>query len=132
VLDGDAAAEAAYDKGFQLWNAGKYDQAITALNSFVKAYPNHRRVSWARNLAGRAQLDKGQPRAAAETLLANYRRDPKGERAQDSLFYLGQALMKLDQPSQACKAYQELEEVYGTSVRAPLKASLPASEPPVI
>lgn len=127
-LDPDTAAEAAYDKGFQLWNAGKYDQAISALNAMMKAYPDHRRVSWARNLIGRSQLDKGQPRAAAETLLANYRRDPKGERAQDSLFYLGQSLMKLGQPSQACKAYQELEEVYGTSVRAPLKASLPSAK----
>ena len=90
----------------------------------AKAYPEHRRVSWAHNLAGRALLDKGQPRAAAEALLANYRRDPKGERAQDSLFYLGQALMKLGQPGQACKAYAELEDVYGTSLRAPLRAQL--------
>ena len=87
-------------------------QAIKSLQAFTKKYPDHRRASWAYNLAGRALLDKGQPRAAAEALLANYRRDPKGERAQDSLFYLGQALMKLGQPGQACKAYAELEEVY--------------------
>jgi TolA-binding protein len=73
-------------------------------------------------------LDKGQPRAAAEALLANYRRDPKGERAQDSLFYLGQALMKLGQPSQACKAYAELEEVYSSSVRSPIKSALPGAK----
>ena len=121
-------AEVAYDKGFQLWNAGKYDAAITSLTAMAKKYPNHRRVSWAYNLAGRAMLDKGQPRAAAEALLANYRRDPKGERAQDSLFYLGQSLVKLNQPGQACKAYSELEEVYGASLRAPLKASLPAAK----
>ena len=117
-------AEAAYDKGFQLWTAGKYDASITALKAMAKAYPDHRRVSWANNLAGRALLDKGQPRAAAEALLANYRRDPKGERAQDSLFYLGQALMKLGQPGQACKAYAELEDVYGSSLRAPLRSQL--------
>ena len=121
-------AEVAYDKGFQLWNGGKYDAAITALNAMAKKYPDHRRVSWAHNLAGRAMLDKGQPRAAAEALLANYRRDPKGERAQDSLFYLGQALVKLNQPSQACKAYGELEDVYGASLRAPLKVGLPAAK----
>ena len=90
----------------------------SALDAMIKAYPDHRRVSWAHNLAGRALLDKGQPRAAAEALLANYRRDPKGERAQDSLFYLGQALMKLGQPGQACKAYAELEDVYGATLRA--------------
>ena len=120
-------AEAAYDQGYQLWTSGKYDQAIKSLQDFTKKYPDHRRASWAYNLAGRAMLDKGQPRAAAEALLANYRRDPKGERAQDSLFYLGQALMKLGQPGQACKAYEELEEVYSGNVRAPLKSALPGA-----
>jgi TolA-binding protein len=121
-------AETAYDEGFQLWNTGKYDQAIKSLQAFTKKYPDHRRTSWAYNLTGRALLDKGQPRAAAEALLANYRRDPKGERAQDSLFYLGQALVKLGQPGQACKAYEELEEVYSSSLRAPLKAALPGAK----
>ncbi len=121
-------AEAAYDEGFQLWNSGKYDQAIKSLQAFTKKYPDHRRTSWAYNLTGRALLDKGQPRAAAEALLANYRRDPKGERAQDSLFYLGQALMKLGQPGQACKAYEELEDVYSSNLRAPLKSALPGAK----
>ena len=53
--------------------------------------------------------------------LANYRGNPSGERAADSLYYLGQAVMKLGQPGQACKAYQELDAVYGTKVRAELK-----------
>jgi len=116
--------EEAYSKGFRLWRDGKYDQAITALRAFVSGFPKHRRVSFARNLIGRALLDKGQPRPAAEALLANYRNDPKGERAPDSLYYLGQALMTLNppQPSQACKAYGELEDVYGASVRPDLKA----------
>ena len=121
-------AEAAYDQGYQLWNSGKYDAAIKSLQAFAKKYPSHRRASWAHNLAGRAMLDKGQPRAAAEALLANYRRDPKGERAQDSLFYLGQALVKLGQPGQACKAYAELEEVYASSLRAPLRTALPGAK----
>ena len=120
-------AEAAYDAGYRLWLAGKYDPAIAALQKVAKDFPSHRRASWAYNLAGRAMLDKGQPRAAAEALLANYRRDPKGERAQDSLFYLGKSLVKLGQPGQACKAYSELEAVYGANVRAPLKAELPSA-----
>ena len=123
--DGDAdPAEEAYDAGYQLWKAGKYDAAIGALRAFSSAYPNHRRTSWANNLAGRAMLDKGEPRAAAEALLANYRGNPKGERAADSLYYLGQSLMKLDQASQACKAYAELDAVYGSTMRADLKKLL--------
>ena len=102
---GDSAAagpaidpgEAAYTQGFHLWEAGNYDQAIEALRSFVNDYPKHRRVSYANNLVGRALLDKGDARSAATALLANYRNNPGGDRAPDSLFYLGQALMKLGQ-----------------------------------
>ena len=115
------AAEEAYSAGFKLWEAGEHDQAIAALRAFASEYPKHRRISYANNLIGRAQLDKGDARAAAATLLNNYRSNPKGERAADSLYYLGQALMKLGQPGQACKAYAELEAVYGSKVRADLK-----------
>jgi TolA-binding protein len=123
---GDAVAdgEAAYDTGYQLWLQKRYPQAIAALRAMASDFPGHRRVSWANNLAGRALLDSGQPRAAAEALLANYRGNPKGERAADSLFYLGQALVALKQPAQACKAYAELEEVYGASIRADLQKLL--------
>ena len=129
VATGDAdPAEEAYDAGYQLWKSGKYDEAVGALRAFTSAYPKHRRTSWANNLTGRALLDKGEPRAAAEVLLANYRSNPKGERAADSLYYLGQALMELKQASQACKAYSELEAVYGETMRADLKKMLPAAK----
>ena len=129
IADGEAdPAEEAYDAGYQLWKAGKYDEAIGALRAFTSAYPKHRRTSWANNLAGRAMLDKGEPRAAAEALLANYRSNPKGERAADSLYYLGQALMELKQPGQACKAYSELEAVYGSTMRGDLKTLLPKAK----
>jgi TolA-binding protein len=115
------AGEDAYTQGFHQWEAGQYDDAIGTLRAFTTAYPKHRRVSYANNLIGRALLDKGDSRAAAEALLANYRNNPKGERAPDSLYYLGQALMKLGQPAQACKAYSELDAVYGSKVRADLR-----------
>ena len=119
--------EVAYTRGFDLWSAKKYDAAITQLRAMASSFPGHRRVSWANNLVGRALLDKGQPRAAAEALLANYRGNSKGERAADSLFYLGQSLVKLGQPSQACKAYSELQAVYGSTMREPLRKMLPAA-----
>ena len=119
--------EAAYDKGFRLWEAKKYDASIAALKAMIKAYPDDRRVSWANNLIGRALLDKGEARGAADVLLANYRTDKAGERAPDSLYYLGQASMKLGQPTQACKAYAELENTYGTTIRPALRTLLPAA-----
>ena len=113
--------EDAYTQGFRQWEAGQYDDAIGTLRAFTAAYPKHRRVSYANNLIGRSLLDKGDSRAAAEALLANYRNNPKGERAADSLYYLGQALTKLGQTGQACKAYSELDAVYGSKVRADLR-----------
>ncbi|HEX3423249.1 MAG TPA: tetratricopeptide repeat protein [Sphingomicrobium sp.] len=115
------AGEDAYTQGFHLWEAGKYDEAISTLKAFVSAYPKHRRVSYANNLIGRSLLDKGDARSAATALLANYRSNPGGERAPDSLFYLGQALTKLGQAGQACKAYGELDAVYGAKIRPDLK-----------
>jgi TolA-binding protein len=122
------AGEEAYDRGYQLWLQKRYDQSITALRAMASSFPGHRRVSWANNLAGRALLDKGEYRAAAEALLANYRSNPQGERAADSLFYLGQASFKLRQPQQACRAYAELENVYGSTLRTELRRLLPAAK----
>jgi TolA-binding protein len=114
-------AEVAYTQGFKLWEAGQYDEAITELRAFVSAYPKHRRVSFANNLIGRSLLDKGEARPAVQAFIANYRGNPAGERAPDSLYYLGQALLKLGQPAQACNAFAELDEVYGAKVRPELK-----------
>ena len=95
------------------------------LDAMAVRYPKHRRASWARNLAGRALLDDGKATAAAKTLFANYEADPQGERAQDSLFYLGKSLVKLKKNGDACKVYDELQGVYGDKLRDPLKRDLP-------
>ena len=113
--------ERAYSDGFHQWEAGQFDQAISSLKAFTAAYPKHRRVSYANNLIGRALLDQGKARDAAAVFLANYRANSRGDRAPDSLYYLGQAEIKLGQPSQACKAYAELDAVYGSKVRADLR-----------
>jgi TolA-binding protein len=120
--------EDAYSQGFHLWEAGNFNEAITSLRSFTSAYPKHRRVSYANNLIGRALLEQGKPRDAAAVLLANYRSNSKGERAPDSLYYLGQAEMKLGQPGQACKAYAELDAVYGSKVRPDLRKQVDAAK----
>jgi TolA-binding protein len=113
--------EGAYSDGFHLWEAGKYTEAIASLRAFTSAYPKHRRVSYANNLIGRALLEQGKPREAAAVLLANYRSNSRGDRAPDSLYFLGLAEMKLGQPAQACKAYAELDAVYGSKVRSDLR-----------
>ena len=119
--------EAAYNAGFRLWEQKKYKDAQKLLEAVAKKWPDHRFGSWAGNLAGRAYLDDGNPTAAARVLFANYDGNPKGERAPDSLFFLGQALVALKKPAEACKAYEELQDVYGATMRDYLKDRLPAA-----
>jgi TolA-binding protein len=124
---GDAEAEEAYNAGFRLWESKRYTEAQKALDAAAKRYPKSKWASWANNLAGRAYLDAGKPATAAKTFLANYQANPKGERAADSLYFLGQALVSLDKPADACKAYDELQDVYGASMRDWVKTRLPAA-----
>ena len=121
------AAEAAYMAGYRLWEQRRLLEAQRSLETAAKKYPGHRRASYARNLAGRAYLDAAKPATAAQLFFENYNSDPRGERAPDSLFYLGEALMKLGKRADACKAYNELRKVYGTSLRPLLKEKLPAA-----
>ena len=122
---GEGDAEQAYNAGFRLWEAKRYADAQQALEAVAKRYPKSKWASWAANLAGRAYLDAGKPATAAKTFLANYQGNPKGERAADSLYFLGQALVTLKKPADACKAYDELQDVYGGTMRDWLKQRLP-------
>ncbi|HEV2865494.1 MAG TPA: outer membrane protein assembly factor BamD [Allosphingosinicella sp.] len=108
---GDAAQEA-YNAGFRLWDSRRYAEAQQALNAAATRYPNSRWASWARNLEGRAYLDDGKPATAARVFLANYQDNPRGERAADSLYFLGVSLTRLNRRTEACRVYDELEQVY--------------------
>jgi TolA-binding protein len=116
--------ESAYITGFRAWEGGRYAEAAPVLEGMAKKFPKHRRASYAQNLAGRAYLDDNKPATAAKLFLANYQTNPKGDRAADSLYFLGQALAKLDKNAEACKVYDELDEVY-PNMRDWLKQRLP-------
>jgi TolA-binding protein len=120
---GDAAEEA-YSAGFRLWEARRYEEAQAALQAVAERYPRSRWASWASNLAGRAYLDDNKPATAARILLANYQNNPQGERAADSLYFLGQALVALNRRPEACRVYDELARVYPT-MRDWLRQRLP-------
>jgi len=117
-------AEEAYNAGFRLWNEHRYAEAAAALDAAATRYPNTRWTSWMRNLQGRAQLDDNKPATAARILLANYQDNPRGERAADSLFYLGQALTRLNRRAEACRVYDELASVY-PEMRAEIRRRIP-------
>jgi TolA-binding protein len=118
------AAEDSYMYGYRLWAAKLYPEAETQLKKVVADYPASKRASYAQNLLGRSYLDDGKPSLASIAFYDNYKKMPDGERAPDSLLYLGQALMKLNKPADACKVYGELNDVYGTRMSAEMKANV--------
>ena len=89
-------------------------------------HPRHPRSSYAQNLLGRSYLDDNKPSLASIAFYENYKKMPDGERAPDSLFYLAQALIKLNKRAEACKVYDELSDVYGTKLTAQRRSEVAA------
>jgi TolA-binding protein len=124
IPDTGDAVEDAYTYGFRLWTAKLYPEAQVKLKEFAAKNPKHRRASYAQNLLGRAYLDEGKPALASVAFYENYTKNPKGERASESLYFLGVALTKLNKLPDACKVYDEFGDVYGAKTTADLKAKV--------
>lgn len=120
-VSGDAV-EDAYVYGYRLYNAKLYPEAQVKLKEFVAAHPKHKRASYAQNLLGRAYFDEGKPALASVAFYDNYQKMPKGERAAESLYWLGQSLTRLKKPADACKVYDEFEEIYAAGASGQLIA----------
>lgn len=117
------AAEDDYTYGFRLYTAKLYPEAQAKLKEFTAKYPvTNKRWSYAQNLLGRAYYDDGQPANASIAFNENYTKAPRGERAADSLTWLGQSLVRLKQNTKACTVFKVLDEDYGRSLTADQKA----------
>lgn len=114
-------AEDAYTYGFRLWNAKFFPEAQVQLKATVDKFSGASIASRAQNLLGRAYLDDSKYALASVAFYENYQKRPKGERAADSLAYLGESLIQLKKLPDACKVFQEFGEVYGEAARAELK-----------
>lgn len=106
------AGDDEYSYGFRLWSAGFFPEARQQLTKFVEQYPNHARISFGRNLLGRAFLDDKMPEEAARWFLKNYQANKNGERAPDSLLYLGASMIAMKDTKRACIALAEFAETY--------------------
>uniref|UniRef100_UPI0034433F7F tetratricopeptide repeat protein n=1 Tax=uncultured Altererythrobacter sp. TaxID=500840 RepID=UPI0034433F7F len=105
-------ADDEYTYGFRLWNAGFYPEAQQQLRLFVDQHPDHWRATYGRNLLGRAYLDDGKAREAAPWFLRNYQVDKQAARAGDSLLYLAEAMIALEDTNRACIALAEFGDTY--------------------
>ncbi len=101
-----------YSFGFRLWNAGFFPEARQQLTKYVEQYPAHAKISYGRNLLGRAFLDDKMPEDAARWFLKNYQANKTGERAPDSLLYLGASMVAMKDTKRACIAIAEFADTY--------------------
>jgi TolA-binding protein len=116
------AGEDEYTYGFRLWEAKFFPEAQQQLKLYVDRYPRHERISFGRNLLGRAYLDGGDARTAATFFFDNYTKDPNGARAPDSLLYLAESMVVLKDTARACRALAEFGEKYPALATGRLKS----------
>ena len=127
----DDKGEDEYTYGYRLWEGKFFPEAQQQLLRVVQQYPRHARISYARNLLGRAYLDDGKPGTAAQYFLQNYQSDRKGDRAADSLLYLGVAMSRLKEEKRACVAFAEFRQTYPSEMEGRLKSQYEAATKPV-
>ena len=121
------AGEDEYTYGFRLWEAKFYPEAQQQLRKYVDNHPNHRMISFGRNLLGRAYLDDGKPTEAAPWFLRNYQADKQGARAGDSLLFLAETMITSGDTRRACIALAEFGETYPALAAGRLASQYAAS-----
>ncbi|WP_339950256.1 tol-pal system protein YbgF [uncultured Albimonas sp.] len=104
--------QVALDDAKQAIATGDYGGARSRLLQFLAQYPDGPLTPEAEHHLGRAQLELGQSREAAQTFLTNVTAYPQAKTAPDSLAYLGVALGRLNQVNEACLTLAEVGSRY--------------------
>jgi len=101
-----------YAHAFGLLRQANYDQAELALAEFIKNHPDDPLAGNARYWLGETYYVRGNHLKAAEVFAENYKLDPKGQKAPDTLLKLGMSLATLDRGQQACITFGELRKKF--------------------
>ncbi|SFH93194.1 tol-pal system protein YbgF [Albimonas pacifica] len=104
--------QVALDEAKQAIATGDWQGARARLLQFLSQYPDGPLTPEAEHHLGRAQLEMGQSREAAQTFLTNITAYPSARSAPDSLAYLGVALGRLNQVNEACLTLAEVGTRY--------------------
>ena len=115
------AGDDEYSYGFRLWEAKFFPESEQQLKMFLQKYPKHARTSYARNLLGRDYLDDGNPHEAAGWFLQNYKTEPKGDRAPDSLLMLAESMRQLGDTTRGCVALKQFGSTFPAEAAGRLK-----------
>lgn len=116
-----ATADAAWTQAQALLDAKDWPAAETALAAFITKYPKDRRISQARYWLGRSYFSQNRFEESARAHTANYEQNPRGDRAQESLYWVGQSLVRLGRRPAACQVYDLAGRVYADEMKPELK-----------
>lgn len=115
-----------YSYGYRLWDAKFYPEAEQQLKLFLQKYPKHSRVSYAKNLLGRAYLDEGNTDEAGKWFVDNYTKSKAGDRAPDSLLYLAETMKQRKDTTRACVALAQFADDFPKEAAGRLKGQYDA------
>ncbi len=121
------AGDDEYSYGYRLWEAKFYPESEQQLKMFLQKYPKHPRTSYARNLLGRDYLEDNNAREAAGWFLQNYKLEPVGDRAPDSLLYLAEAMRQLGDAKRGCVAVKQFASTFPAEAAGRLKGQYAAT-----
>ena len=118
--------EAEFQAAYSLYQNKRYTEAQAALSAFVAKRGKSKRASSAQYWLGRSYFSDKQPALAAKAFLSNFQSLPRGDRAVDSLLWLGQSLMAITPPSpaKACEVYDEVTRSYAAKLTPQQTAQL--------
>ena len=121
------AGDDEYSYGYRLWEAKFFPESEQQLKLFLQKYPKHPRTSYARNLLGRNYLEDNNAHEAAGWFLQNYKLEPKGDRAPDSLLYLAESMRQLGDAKRGCVALQQFSSTFPAEAAGRLRTQYEAT-----
>ena len=92
------------------------------MTAYLADWPRSTRIPQAQYWLGRSHAERNQHAQAADAYLKVYNNHPRSDRAPDALLGLGNALIGIKNPAQACRVLGELDSVYGAQLSSVQKA----------
>ena len=101
-----------YEYATNLIQRGQYDQAETALKSFIQQHPKDALTGNAQYWLGETYYVRNDFKNAAVAFAEGYQKYPDSQKAPDNLLKLAMALGQQGQKENACVALRQLEKRY--------------------
>lgn len=114
-----------YDLGYSYFQAGEYELAEEAFESFSSRYGDHPKIAEARFWVGESLYSRGLYEDAAKVFLEAHKQYPGSRMGAQTMLKLGMSLAGMNQRELACATFAEIAQQYpqaSGAVRAKVSA----------